>query len=456
MPAAASSLPAHRLPVWRLVTTFVVLVGLIAAGGATAPAAFADDYPTWNDVQAARQSESAKQTEVATIIALIAQLQAQVQAAQAAATAATAQNAAAQEALLAGQAHADLLTNRAAALQAQADKSHKQAAQLTAQQYRDGGQNLTGTLLTSSSANVLDLLSRLSSMGKLSSTINGVYVKAVQDTNTAKAVSDQAGVARDALAGLAAAAQAAQDAAVQAQKDMVAALDAQTTHENELQAQLASLTAATATTEQQYQAGVAARAAAAAAAAAAALAAAQAAAASAAASGAQYSAGPVSSDAQTLAQQLMVFVDGGQLSGSTPDHIKEIRWIAQGQSVPNCGIDVKVLQAILIAVQTFGSAGVSDINRRCTGQIEGAGIYSAHYRNGGGHAVDFYSLGGRAATGADSNSLTLIGVLDPIMPNRSGLGQNNCRRAAGDEPRLRNFQDFYDTCDHLHINDPIT
>lgn len=451
MPPAARSLPAHRLPVWRLVTTFIVLVGLVAAGGAAAPTAFADDYPTWNDVQAARQSESAKQAEVATITALIAQLQAQVQAAQAAATAATAQNAAAQDAFLAGQAHADLLTNRAAALQAQADKTHKQAALLTAQQYRSGGQNLTGTLLTSSSAGVLDLLSRLSSMGKLSSTINGVYVKAVQDTNTAKAVSDQAGVARDALAGLAAAAQAAQDAAVQAQKDMVAALDAQTTHENELQAQLASLTAATATTEQQYQAGVAARAAAAAAAAAAALAAAQAAA----ASGGQYSAGPVSSDAQTLAQQLMVFVGGGQLSGSTPDHIKEIRWIAQGQSVPNCGIDVQVLQAILIAVQTFGSAGVSDINRRCTGQIEGAGIYSAHYRNGGGHAVDFYSLGGRAATGADSNSLTLIGVLDPIMPNGSGLGQSNCRRAAGNEPRLRNFQDFYDTCDHLHLNDPI-
>ncbi|TIH36183.1 hypothetical protein D4765_10450 [Subtercola vilae] len=442
--------------------SFVVLMCLVAAGGVTAPTAFADDYPTWNDVQAARQSEGAKQAEVATITALITQLQTEVQAAQAAASAATAANAAAQDALLAGQAQADLLTSRAAAMQAQANKSHKQAAQLTAEQYRTGGQDLTGTMLASSSADVLDLLSRLSSMGKLSSTINGVYVKAVQDTNTAKAISDQAGVARDALAGLAAAAQAAQDKAVQAQKDMVAALDAQTAHQNELQAQLASLTAATATTEQQYQAGVAARAAAAAAAAAAALAAAQAAAqaASASASGSgsgaqQYSAGPVSGDAQTLAQQLMVFVDGGQLSGSSPDHIKEIRWIAQGQSVPNCGIDVRVLQVILIAVETFGSAGVSDINRRCTGQIEGAGIYSAHYRNGGGHAVDFYSLGGNGATGADSNSLTLIGVLDPVMPGGSGLGQSNCRRAAGDEPRLRNFQDFYDTCDHLHINDPL-
>ena len=42
---------------------------------------------------------------------------------------------------------------------------------------------------------------------------------------------------------------------------------------------------------------------------------------------------------------------------------------------------------------------MSDINRRCTGQIEGAGTDSSHYADGGGHAVDFYLLDGQALTG---------------------------------------------------------
>ncbi|WP_236478712.1 hypothetical protein, partial [Escherichia coli] len=78
----------------------------------------------------------------------------------------------------------------------------------------------------------------------------------------------------------------------------------------------------------------------------------------------------MSADARALAQELMGYVAAGQLSGSSPDHIMEIRWIAEGRSVPNCGIDTQVLQVMVIALHTFASVGVSDINRRCTGQIE--------------------------------------------------------------------------------------
>lgn len=46
------------------------------------------------------------------------------------------------------------------------------------------------------------------------------------------------------------------------------------------------------------------------------------------------------------------------------------------------------------SLQVFDQVGASDINRKCTGQIEGAGIASSHYFNGGGLAVDFYQLNG--------------------------------------------------------------
>ena len=436
-----ASTPSRGPGPWRLWAGLVIAVLVAASGVVTAPTAMADSYPSWGDVQAARSNEAAKQAQVNAITALISNLKTQVKAAEDAAVARERENEAAQLALTAGQDKADALTAVAAKLKIKSETSHQQAATVLAKFARTGGPNLTGTLLISKSSDRAGLLYRLSSLGKLTSTINRLYSQAAQDSNNAKAASDQAVAAKDALATLAAAAKTALAKAAQAQKDMIASLSAQTAHQNELQAQLASLTSATAMTEQQYQAGVAARAAAEAAAAAAARAAG--------------SSAPVSSDARAIAHELRGYVAAGQLSGSSPDHIMEIRWIAEGRSVPNCGIDTQVLQVMVIALHTFASVGVSDINRRCTGQIEGAGIYSQHYAGGGGHAVDFYSLGGSQATGADGNSLALIRVLDPRMPYGSGLGQSNCRTAAGNEPALRNFQDFYDTCNHLHINDPM-
>ncbi|MBB2969270.1 MULTISPECIES: coiled-coil domain-containing protein [Leifsonia] len=405
----------------------------------------ADNYPSWNDVLAARATEAGKKAQVAAITALISGLKEKVKAAEDEAASRERDNERAQAAFTAGQDRATRLATNAASLQTQADASGKHAAAVAAKFVRTGSGNLTGTLLVSTTSNRAGLLYRLSVLGKLSSTVDKLYSQAARDSNLAKAASDQANSARDALASLAAAAKSALANAVKAQQSLISSLSAQTAHEGELEAQLASLSSATAVTEQQYQAGVAARAAAAAAAARAAAEAARQAGPNA----------PVASDARALAQELMGYVAAGQLSGSYPDHIMEIRWIAEGRSVPNCGIDTQVLQAIVIAMHTFSNVGVSDINRKCTGQIEGAGIYSQHYAGGGGHAVDFYSLGGRASTGADANSLALIGILDPRMPFGSGLGQSNCRAQAGNEPRLRNFQDFYDTCNHLHINDPM-
>jgi hypothetical protein len=106
----------------------------------------------------------------------------------------------------------------------------------------------------------------------------------------------------------------------------------------------------------------------------------------------------------------------------------------------------------VLAVREFDSVGVSDLNRKCTGQIEGAGIYSSHYKDGGGHAVDFYWLDGNGLSGADGSSLRLIALLDPLMPDGSHVGQSQCRAAAGTPVALTHWTEFEDSCSHLHVD----
>jgi hypothetical protein len=165
----------------------------------------------------------------------------------------------------------------------------------------------------------------------------------------------------------------------------------------------------------------------------------------------------VSGDAKALAANLVKGIDNGTITGLSPDHLKEIRWIAEGQTVANCGIDTRILQVITVAYQTFGKIGISDINRACTGQRPGAGNASAHVVNGGGHAVDLYSLGGVATNGYDANAIKLLKTLDPIMANDSGTGQADCRAAHGDSLTLKNItRQFADSCNHVHIEvDPM-
>ena len=156
----------------------------------------------------------------------------------------------------------------------------------------------------------------------------------------------------------------------------------------------------------------------------------------------------VAPEVQAVAQQLMTAVAQGRLTGSTPDHIFEIRYLAAGEAVPGCGIDYRALQAIAFALTKFNTVGVSDINRHCTGQIEGAGTASAHYADGGGHAVDFFRLNGHALTGGDSDSIKLIEDLDAVVPTDSTVGQVNCRSGLS----LSHFKQIDDTCNHVHVD----
>jgi hypothetical protein len=159
---------------------------------------------------------------------------------------------------------------------------------------------------------------------------------------------------------------------------------------------------------------------------------------------------------RSLAQELVDAMDAGKLVGSQPDHMKEIRWIAQGVTVADCGVDYRVLEIIAIAVRNFDQVGVSDINRKCTGQIEGAGTSSSHYVDGGGHAVDFYLLDNKSLNGSDAGTLKLISLLDPVMPVGARVGQASCRASAGVKLQLTNWTEFDDSCTHMHVDVPVT
>jgi hypothetical protein len=61
-------------------------------------------------------------------------------------------------------------------------------------------------------------------------------------------------------------------------------------------------------------------------------------------------------------------------------------------------------------------------------------------------------LDGRSLTGSDGLTLRLIGMLDPIVPAGSRIGQSNCRASDGVPLSLQRFTQFTDTCTHLHID----
>lgn len=160
----------------------------------------------------------------------------------------------------------------------------------------------------------------------------------------------------------------------------------------------------------------------------------------------------VGGDPQALAQELAAAAGNGQLRVLEPRYLAQIQAIADGENQANCGIDVGILQIIVLAVRSFETVGVSDINRKCTGSLLGAGTGSSHWILGGGRAVDFYALDGRTLSGADPLSIRLISMLDQVLPAGARVGQVQCRADAGISLALRNLREFEDSCNHVHVD----
>ncbi|NQX36007.1 M23 family metallopeptidase [Herbiconiux sp. VKM Ac-2851] len=220
--------------------------------------ASAIDYPSWEDVLAARGSESAKQAEVERIQGLVAQLQTEVEAAQAFAAQKADEYSAAQDAYDTATFRADELDRQAAEATGRAEQSNGQAGQLISQLSRAGGTDLTLNLIVSGDASG-DLLYRLGAMSQLSEQSVRLYEQAAQDRNTAKSLTDQAVVARSELEGLKNAAEAALAEAQEAQAQLEGALAEQEAQSIVLDEQLKALQESTAKTVADYEAGVAER-----------------------------------------------------------------------------------------------------------------------------------------------------------------------------------------------------
>ena len=231
---------------------------VVSLGFPASSPAYADEYPTWEEVQEARKDVAAAEAKVKEIMALLERLE--VEAAQAE-----------EEAARLGEVYYEALyeldeaTFQQAQLQSQADsaaaiaeESRLKAGQFVAELARVGGGDLTATLFISGE-NANQLLSRIGYAAKIAEQTDGIYARALSDQNAAQALSDQAEVARQIREELQLVAEAAYEEANAAAMRAYSAVEAQLDNSARLEAQLEVLIEKREATEADYQKGVIAR-----------------------------------------------------------------------------------------------------------------------------------------------------------------------------------------------------
>lgn len=167
-----------------------------------------------------------------------------------------------------------------------------------------------------------------------------------------------------------------------------------------------------------------------------------------AAPGAQAPAGNLpQGSAQELAQKIL---DSGKVTGD-PRYMGQIQAYARGDM--SCNINPTILSLILAASQNH-TLNISSLNRQCTGVLTASGTRSYHWRDKGGHAVDFNYVDGVHSTGRNATDIKLLNELAPLMPSGSGVGQSQCPSAGGLQ-LPSGIRTFNDTCHHIHIEVPV-
>ncbi len=242
---------AHVRPSRAL--TVVVSASLLLSFGAISPA-FADDYPSWDDVQNARQNEAATAAEISKIQDFLVSLEQKAAALGREAQAKGELYNIASEQLDAASAKAGRLTKQSTDAAAQASVSSRRAGQLAAQFARTGGSSLGLSLLLSKDST--NLLSTLGTVSKLTEQSTLIYQQAERDKNIASSLAAEAKAAVSERQRLAASAQSALDAANAASSAMLAQIAAQQADADQLYDQLASLKGTTAEVERQYLIGI--------------------------------------------------------------------------------------------------------------------------------------------------------------------------------------------------------
>ena len=239
----------------RLVTAALVLGALVATAGINVSAANA--YPSWDDVQNAKNNEAAKKSQMAELQGYIATIQAELDVANEKAQAAGEVYIAAVTKFDEADVRYNQLMAAAAEAQTQADEATTQAGRLAAQLYRSGGNDMSIGLLLDGGTNADELLSKLGNMSKMVERSAQVYDAAKAAQNEAQSLADQAKVAKAEREKLKAEADVAMQAAVVAQQVVADKLAANQSDLNTLRAQLAALEDETVKTVAGYQQGVA-------------------------------------------------------------------------------------------------------------------------------------------------------------------------------------------------------
>ena len=242
----------------------VAVIGSVTATAGVAAPAFADeDYPSWDEVAKAKESESTKAAEIANLTGLLDGLKDSSAAASRSSQIAAEDYRITQDDLDAATAREESLTKQSAVAQTAADTSKMRAGLIAAHLAKTGAQDLSLNLFVNGST-ADDLLSQLGTASKLSEQSETVYRQAVQDKNTAESLIAQATAATAERTRLADESKVKYNSASAAAVSAQAAVDAEVKKSAELYEQLALLKDTTAEVEREYQTGLDAAAAAAA------------------------------------------------------------------------------------------------------------------------------------------------------------------------------------------------
>lgn len=241
-----------------LAVAAALLVGALP-GVLTASDAHAASYPSWDEIQQAKNSVAATQQEISRVQGMLSQLSSEAQAA-------TARAQAAQDALSSSQAKLTYaltsyltLEQRVTDARTRAKTARKQAGRLIALLARGESSALTSELkMPSSGRGVEQALDRYSALSRLSDKNRQLLQNAQAEEKTVHALAAQAKTARDALQQMTASLARQVTEANTAQAQAQDALNAQQQHSAELTAQLGTLQNQTQQLISERQAGIAA------------------------------------------------------------------------------------------------------------------------------------------------------------------------------------------------------
>ncbi len=244
------------------------LAGVLALALAVAfplvPAGAQDDappggYPSWQDVQDAKQNEAATASEISRIGDLLGGLQAQAESLGEAAVTSAADYAVAEAALQAASSKVEVLTAQTTRATAELAGYRREIGALAAQSYKTGGTNMGFFVaLDAVQTNSIQGLNVVKIVGDKTASL---VARSTAAERVSRAFAEQEQAARSERERLSGEAGAKLAAARSAQQAMSRQVSEQQEHSGELTAQLASLKGTTAAVEGEFRQGQAAQAA---------------------------------------------------------------------------------------------------------------------------------------------------------------------------------------------------